>query len=436
MSYARYAFEMLASIAFTTFLHFSDVNYFRSTGDASSRPNQSLSHGCSSLAANRRYYEAASSTGKQDGQGRRGWLFLLASYDCDPHDQAILDNLVDNYVRANYSEVAIHELSTIKTQHAQHLLHSFRDSLQYARFKERLNASFLPTRGELPIGQTSVLFPTLLGQYDFLEHIPELGSGFHNGFVNATVEAYNELKEKLLGKFPDMSDTEINHQFFRWQMFRLEKDGQMWQGFTDQPSFTQLFRMFKGAAVDFLVSHGMNATVAREKVLSHQTVYWVSVHSNSSVHQPHMTEDSLVGGVYYVTVPPGSGDLELFDARGKSPILKSPTAVHNATSDPDDLSNLPMPPFHRSAVVHPSEGMLVLFPGWLVHQVLPSPSLDTDKHGYRISISFNLKGEWQDTAQHTVLQHTHTQERPREEGAERIGAKHGRFWGNWGTDEL
>ena len=44
--------------------------------------------------------------------------------------------------------------------------------------------------------------------------------------------------------------------------------------------------------------------------------------------------------------------------------------------------------------------MLVLFPGWLVHQVLPAPSgapMDEARDGYRVSISVNFKGEWQDT---------------------------------------
>ena len=42
----------------------------------------------------------------------------------------------------------------------------------------------------------------------------------------------------------------------------------------------------------------------------------------------------------------------------------------------------------------------VLFPGWLVHQVLSAPSsapMDELRDGCRVSISVNFKGEWQDT---------------------------------------
>jgi hypothetical protein len=250
MSFVRYSIDLLLAISFAFVLHVCDVNFFRSANEGAAL-HHSLSHGCSSLSANRGYFEAASAVGKKDGQGRFGWLFLLAGYDCDPLDEQILENLVDNYVRANYSEVAIQELLTLNKTHpekAQRLLHSFRSTPHYSRVKQLLNMSFLPTAGELPHGRTSVLFPTLLGQYDFLEHSPELGTSFHDGFAKDTGTAYNELKTKLLGRHPDMSDTEINHQFFRWQMYRQSKDGKPWQGFADQRGFSQLLRMFKGAA--------------------------------------------------------------------------------------------------------------------------------------------------------------------------------------------
>ena len=41
----------------------------------------------------------------------------------------------------------------------------------------------------------------------------------------------------------------------------------------------------------------------------------------NSLHEPHMTMDSLVGGVYYVNIPAHSGDLVMFDPRGMSPML-------------------------------------------------------------------------------------------------------------------
>ena len=131
-------------------------------------------------------------------------------------------------------------------------------------------------------------------------------------------------------------------------------------------------------------------------------------------------------------VPTGSGRLELYDPRGKSPLR-----------DLEDPLSAPSPPFHRVRGIQPVEGIsskkllfcerflhndfnikgkLVLFPGWLVHSVLKpsvqatgecSPStcrasIPEEGRGgrgqqeaaevYRVSLSLNLKGEWQDTA--------------------------------------
>eukprot|EP00968_Pinguiococcus_pyrenoidosus_P017016 scaffold1659_cov255-Pinguiococcus_pyrenoidosus.AAC.15 len=110
-----------------------------------------------------------------------------------------------------------------------------------------------------------------------------------------------------------------------------------------------------------------------------------------------MTEDSLIGGVYYSRVPSGSGHLALYDPRGMSPILRRNFSEEIVEGIPLN-QRAPHPPFHRIVDVEPKEGKLVLFPGWLIHQVLPSPDLDTDGSGYRVSVSVNLKGEWQDTA--------------------------------------
>ena len=99
-----------------------------------------------------------------------------------------------------------------------------------------------------------------------------------------------------------------------------------------------------------------------------------------------MTEDSLLGGVYYVSVPPYSGNLELFDPRSGF-----------QTVCPNTVEHLVNPPFHRTVHIQPEEGLLVIFPGWLVHGVRASTGLDTAKHKFRVSISVNLKGEWQDT---------------------------------------
>ena len=52
-----------------------------------------------------------------------------------------------------------------------------------------------------------------------------------------------------------------------------------------------------------------------------------------------------------------------------------------------------MPPFDGSITIEPKEGDLVIFPPWVPHQVGPTASADP-----RISIAFNIPGDWEATA--------------------------------------
>lgn len=93
---------------------------------------------------------------------------------------------------------------------------------------------------------------------------------------------------------------------------------------------------------------------------------WASVHEGCSVHTPHVHENTAISGVFYISVPDGSGALVLDDPRGLRP------------------------PFHRNQISHhPATGELILFPPWLLHSVAPSCSTS----GPRISLSFNILSE-------------------------------------------
>jgi hypothetical protein len=106
---------------------------------------------------------------------------------------------------------------------------------------------------------------------------------------------------------------------------------------------------------------------------------WTSLHRAGSHHVGHHHVDSAVSGVFYVQVPSassspaeveaggGSGDLIFYDPRGS------------------------LPPFGKSLHIRPVAGDLVLFPGYLMHSVAPTYSME----GYRISVSFNFQGSWE-----------------------------------------
>ena len=111
--------------------------------------------------------------------------------------------------------------------------------------------------------------------------------------------------------------------------------------------------------------------------------YWAGVHNACEGHMPHIHERSVVSGTFYISTPPGAGDLVLADPRGR------------------------LPPFGQRLVVRPTPGLLVLFPPWLVHFVTATCAGTAttgggDDAGPRIAISFNVVGDdntaWQATS--------------------------------------
>ena len=104
---------------------------------------------------------------------------------------------------------------------------------------------------------------------------------------------------------------------------------------------------------------------------------WANVHTKQSQHDLHMHSNSFVSGVYYVKVPDtrsDEGDIVFADPRDVREIFMTDH------TDPNDKK------VTRMYQYKPKNGLLLLFPSWLKHKVIPF-SLDDD---YRISVSFNF----------------------------------------------
>eukprot|EP00954_Amorphochlora_amoebiformis_P021288 1345444-Amorphochlora_amoeboformis.AAC.1 len=86
----------------------------------------------------------------------------------------------------------------------------------------------------------------------------------------------------------------------------LKDTGKYWSGFEELPVFHQIQRIFRAAAYRYLRTVGISHRDAMLKSQS-RTVVWASVHTGRSHHGPHNTEDSMVGGVFYVKVPKKAG---------------------------------------------------------------------------------------------------------------------------------
>eukprot|EP00510_Aplanochytrium_minuta_P006293 CAMPEP_0184007126 /NCGR_PEP_ID=MMETSP0954-20121128/1132_1 /TAXON_ID=627963 /ORGANISM="Aplanochytrium sp, Strain PBS07" /LENGTH=306 /DNA_ID=CAMNT_0026285865 /DNA_START=467 /DNA_END=1384 /DNA_ORIENTATION=- len=297
------------------------------------------------------------------GEGQKGWLYLLAAYSLNRENEDVLYNLVNNYISSNYIELALDELSIVRQSWSRDSDMSIVDELEseikikhpeiYRRFTKNV-AARLSTSSSMAqaLKEPKILLPfsTAVAKFELASQYPRLHD-LNTDFYRATMKFYNEVKQKLVASQPDITDKELNHKFFQAQMDVLKSTGSYWEGFTKLDLFQELMATMREAAVKVLVAYGHSLDVARKKA-SHDIIFWASVHTGSSIHEPHMTEDSLIGGVYYVTVPTHSGNLELYDPRGRSGMCKQ------------SLNNLSAPPFHRTVSITPKEGMLILFPGW------------------------------------------------------------------------
>lgn len=334
-------------------------------------------------------FDAASRFSGGRGEGRQGWLTLLKAWDYDRQDEFVGENLMNNYKKLDgYLPIGYTELMAANWTRSK-MKKVMGSEQELDKVATQIETSMkqwkLLSRLDPGPGCTTLSFATAFGKWDLNSVLKDVAK-LNKDIYSASVNAYLQIKQE----FPKMNPTDLNHQLWKLQRSVLDRETQSyWGGFQEIEGFRDLVAAMRHAARRFLGdTHGLDPDDADRKA-SHPLVVWVSVHTMESVHQPHVTLDALVGGVYYVNVPKNSGRLELYDPRGKSPLdLKEPEAPSN-------------PPFHRTVGIQPSAGMLVLFPGWLVHSVLPS-SMDSSKEGYRVSISLNLKGEWQTTGSLSV----------------------------------
>eukprot|EP00996_Jenningsia_fusiforme_P007152 NODE_946_length_1802_cov_33.129492_g833_i0.p2 GENE.NODE_946_length_1802_cov_33.129492_g833_i0~~NODE_946_length_1802_cov_33.129492_g833_i0.p2 ORF type:complete len:186 (+),score=18.52 NODE_946_length_1802_cov_33.129492_g833_i0:339-896(+) len=104
---------------------------------------------------------------------------------------------------------------------------------------------------------------------------------------------------------------------------------------------------------------------------------WLSIQREGGFHASHAHSDAALSGVYFVRVPNNAGRLVFSDPRGVSSFHPTIRGV---------------PPFDNEVFFRPTDGDLVLFPGWLVHRVEPTEGMDD-----RISVPFNVLGRWADS---------------------------------------
>ena len=116
---------------------------------------------------------------------------------------------------------------------------------------------------------------------------------------------------------------------------------------------------------------------------------WAAVQrGKGACHAYHVHEDTIVSGVYYSRCPPGCAPLVLKSPPAKGEVdgeKYSPSGFNTEITD------------GRDVVIHPEEGLLLLFPPWLYHGV-PLADKGEANSGLmnnklpRVSWAFNLTG--------------------------------------------
>lgn len=102
------------------------------------------------------------------------------------------------------------------------------------------------------------------------------------------------------------------------------------------------------------------------------THMWVNKNGPGDFNKPHIHPNALLSGAYYVQTPDKCGNIELYDPVPARLMLAYPIRTQK--------------PSNSTTIEYEcQEGLLLVFPSWLLHSVQPNRSQDS-----RVSISFNI----------------------------------------------
>ncbi len=111
---------------------------------------------------------------------------------------------------------------------------------------------------------------------------------------------------------------------------------------------------------------------------------WANVNYKYSSNKNHVHPGAQWSGVYYIKTPKNCGHIWFTDPCGQRH-MDLPIWANNKEK-----------PVHAWREVHyePIEGRLIMFPGWLTHEVAQNMSNLKGEKGWRVSVSFNFKQKW------------------------------------------
>ena len=99
---------------------------------------------------------------------------------------------------------------------------------------------------------------------------------------------------------------------------------------------------------------------------------WANINPHGGLNSSHNHPNNYISGVYYVSVPKGTGKIDFADPRMGTGGIMPPVKQWNKFTC-------------TKVTVEAKEGRIVLFPSWLKHSVPVNRT-----HKERVSISFNI----------------------------------------------
>lgn len=178
---------------------------------------------------------------------------------------------------------------------------------------------------------------------------------------------------------------DLNTYLREWILHRERSEGQRAQGYSNvggwhspidlQESWDQsLWTVLERArSLADAASAELLGAAARDQRYKYSVSAWANVSREGDYNVPH-AHTTAWAVVYYVSVPPGcktassAGALELIDPRSSATLIDLPAAA-----------------FAARHVIKPQDGLMVLFPGAIMHFVHPFRGA-----GERISIACDL----------------------------------------------
>ena len=113
---------------------------------------------------------------------------------------------------------------------------------------------------------------------------------------------------------------------------------------------------------------------------------WANVNYKYSHNKNHVHPGAQWSGVYYIKAPKDCGHIWFTDPCGER---------HMELPIMDPKQKKPVN-YWREVHYQPIEGRIIMFPGWLTHEVAHNLCNLKGEKGWRVSVSFNFKQRWKE----------------------------------------